>query len=138
MTPFFVKPYFDLGILFLRILAGGLMFFAHGLPKVANFGNRINNFGDPMGLGSEVTFLFAVFAEAFCAIFVIIGLFTRIAVLPIIATMLTAGFIVHADDPFRVAELPILFAIAFLTILITGPGKLSLDGILSGKRRLYY
>jgi putative oxidoreductase len=136
MTPFFVKPYFDQGILFLRILTGGLMFYAHGWPKLANFGQRLHTFSDPLGLGSEITFLFAVFAEALCSTLVVIGLFTRLALIPLIITMLTAAFIVHADDPFRTVELPLLFAIAFVAILITGPGKLSIDGILSGKRRI--
>jgi putative oxidoreductase len=138
MTPFFVKPYFDQGILFLRVLAGGLMFFAHGLPKITNFSQRFHTFSDPLGLGSELTLVLAIFAEAFCATFVVLGFFTRLAVIPIIITMLTAAFIVHADDPFRAVELPLLFAIIFTTILITGPGKLSVDGILSGKRRIYY
>jgi putative oxidoreductase len=138
MRPFFVNPYFDQGILFLRIVTSGLLLFVHGLPKVTNFSQRFHTFSDPLGVGSEITLILAIFAEVFCATFVMIGLFTRLAVIPIIVTMLTAAFIVHADDPFRIIELPLLFAFIFTTFFITGPGKLSVDGILSGKRRIYY
>lgn len=136
MASFFAKPYFDLGILVLRLLAAGLLFSAHGFAKLTSIGKMINNFADPYGLGTEITFLFALLAEGFCTILVGIGLFTRLAVLPILITMLSAVIFVHTNDPFRVAELPLLFAFCFFAILITGPGRISVDWLMADKRRI--
>lgn len=84
-------------------------------------------FGDPLGVGAEVSLVLAVFAEAICSILIILGLGTRLATVPLIITMATAAFIVHASDPFGRQELPILYILAFVTLLITGPGKYSID-----------
>jgi putative oxidoreductase len=41
--------------------------------------------------------------------------------------MLVAVLIVHGADPFNVKEKAVLFLIAFVSVLILGPGKYSLD-----------
>ena len=133
MKNLMTKPFYDLGILVLRIISGSIMFFAHGLGKITSFSDMLHNFADPFGLGTEITFIVAVLAEGICSILIVLGLFTRLAVLPLIITMLTAAAIVHANDPFNVAELPYLYAAIFFTILITGPGRYSIDASLYGR-----
>jgi putative oxidoreductase len=48
-------------------------------------------------------------------------------------TMLTAAFYAHWNDPFGKKELPLLFFLVFLAILIMGPGKYALDAIRKRK-----
>ena len=120
-------PKVDIGLLIFRIGIAGLML-THGTPKLIRFfGSEEITFADPLGLGQVLTFSFAVFAEFICAVLVLLGLGTRLAVIPLILTMAVAALIVHASDGFRVQELPLLFLFGFLLLFFTGSGKYSLD-----------
>ncbi len=117
----------DLGLLIFRIGLSGLML-THGVPKVIKFfGSEEIAFADPLGLGEVTTFTFAVFAEFICSILVLLGLGTRVAVIPLIITMAVAAFIVHASDEFVRQELPLLYLLGFLLLFFTGAGKYALD-----------
>jgi putative oxidoreductase len=112
------------GLLVLRVGMGVMMAFGHGWGKLAGFGESADKFADPYGLGSPVTLSLAVFA---CSLALALGLLTRAAVIPLIVTMLTAAFMIHADDPFGRKEMALMYLAPFVTILITGPGRYSLD-----------
>ena len=43
----------DLGVLVLRIGAGGTMLWQHGWPKLVHFTDKMDHFADPIGLGPE-------------------------------------------------------------------------------------
>lgn len=118
---------FDLTTLALR-LAGGLLLL-HGIPKLLNFGERINSFGDPLGIGSTASLALCVFAEFFCTALVVLGLFTRYALVPIIINMAVIVFIVHGAEPLKERELPIIFLLIFTALFFSGPGKYSVDGL---------
>ena len=121
----------DLGLLILRLVAGASML-THGYPKLQKVLNGNFQFGDPLGLGPEVSLILAVFAELICSALVIIGLTTRLAVLPLIVTMGVAFFIVHGADPFKVKELALIYLSIFLALFFTGPGKFSADRAIFG------
>ena len=87
-------------------------------------------FADPFGMGPEFSLYLAVFAEVICALLLILGLFTRLASIPLIVTMLVAIFVVHIGDPFNKMEKAILYLIPYITLSITGSGRYSLDEIL--------
>lgn len=122
----------DFGLLLLRLTTAGFMFFAHGLPKMLAFSEKSATFRDPLGFGSEISLALAVFAEFICAALVLAGFYTRYALVPLIITMLVAGLIVHAPDPFAKKELALLFAAGFTTLLLTGAGRFSVDGMRKG------
>ncbi len=126
---------FDIGMLILRVIVGCLIVFGHGWGKLANYGTRLDTFADPLGFGSAVSLTLTVFAEFFCGIAIVLGLLTRLSVIPLIILMMTAAFIVHADDPFGRQELPILYLLSFLTIFIMGAGKYSLDNFMLGGKK---
>jgi len=117
----------SLALLLLRVGSGALML-THGIPKLQRLfsGNEIK-FADPFGLGPVISLGLATFSEVICAILVIVGFKTRLAVIPLIFTMLTAAFYAHWDDPFGRKELPLLFCIVFVSLLLTGGGAYSLD-----------
>ena len=107
------------------------MAYGHGWGKLAGFGERAAKFTDPYGLGGELSLGLAVFAEFFCSIALALGLLTRIAVVPLMITMLTAVLIIHADDPWGRKEMAVLYLVPFVTILIAGPGRYSVDRLLN-------
>lgn len=123
----------DIGLLIARIGFGGLMLVQHGYGKLASFAERHESFPDPVGVGSTFSLILAVFAEFFCSIAVMFGLFTRLAVVPLMVTMLVAAFIIHWDDPFSRKEFALLYFIPFLSLFFTGPGRLSLDHLIAGR-----
>ncbi len=117
----------SLALLLLRVWIGLMMAFGHGWGKLIGFGEKAANFADPYGFGNTVSMGLAVFAEFFCSLAVILGLFTRATVIPLIITMLTAALIIHGGDPWGRKEMAILYLAPFVTLLVSGPGKYSLD-----------
>ena len=123
----------SIGLLVLRLGAGGLLITGHGWGKLMHAAERAPAFADPIGLGPVVSFWLVVFAEVGCAAFVALGLLTRISVLPLLGFFAIAGFIHHSGDPWPRRELAFLFAVPFLTLLFTGPGRFSLDAVMNPK-----
>ncbi len=124
----------DLALLILRV-GSGAMILTHGYPKLMRLiGDEPIKFLDLLGIGSTASLAMATFAEFFCGILLILGFKTRLATIPLMITMLTAAFVAHAADPFGRKELPLLYFIVFLFILIFGAGKFSLDAL--GKKSL--
>lgn len=92
-----------------------------------HYNETLSHIPDPLGIGSTASTYFAIVANIISPIFVLLGLGTRIAVLPILAVTLTGFFIVHISDPWAVKDVPLMYSIAFSLILVLGPGKHSLD-----------
>ena len=117
----------DLSLLILRILSGGLMAINHGWGKLNKIINGNWSFGDPIGLGEELSLVLTVFAEFACAIFLVFGILSRLASIPLVVTMAVAAFIVHGGDGLPKQEMALIYLGMYLVILISGPGKYSLD-----------
>lgn len=125
----------DISLLLLRLTFGGLMIINHGWGKLERLlGEGPIKFGDPIGLGAEVSLSLAVFSEVVCSALLVVGLFTRWASVPALITMLVAAFVVHGGDPFGDKESALLFGTAYLVILLMGPGRYSLDGWWNSRR----
>ena len=121
---------FNTSLLLLRVVFGILMM-SHGYDKLVHFNERKSDFYNLFGIGSTSSLVLSIFAEFFCALFLIIGLFTRVVALPLVINMSVALFSVHNMDFFNTGEKATLFLAGFLTILFCGPGRVSVDGIAS-------
>jgi len=126
----------DFGLLLLRV-GTSLMLVSHGWSKVTHFSERLNSFADPIGLGPSVSLQLVIFAEFFCAIFLILGFMSRIILIPMIINMAVMTFIVQAGNGFDKQELPMIYLLVFIVLLLLGPGKISLDGKILKKRSRY-
>ncbi|WP_437225796.1 DoxX family protein [Planctomicrobium sp. SH661] len=125
----------SLGLLFLRVSFGLAMLAGHGLDKLLNFSGYAQKFPSLLGLGSHIELSLAIFAEFFCSVLVILGIATRLSVIPLIVTMLVAMTMAHASDPWKVKEMAALYLFAYITILICGGGGFSLDRVLFGWKK---
>jgi len=121
----------DIGLLLLRLGVGLMMAFSHGMGKLQKFfaGGTIR-FADPIGLGMSTSLFLAGAAEFVCALAIAVGLMTRAMAVPLAFTMIVAAFIVHGGDPFRKQEFALLYLIPCITLMLSGPGRFSIDAIL--------
>ena len=117
---------FAIALFLLRVAAGAMMI-PHGYDKLSKFSEKAPTFSDPFHIGSTLSLSLVIFAEFFCAIFIILGLFTRLASIPLIINMSVIVFFAHKGQIFGDAEKPALYLAIFIAILFVGPGKLSLD-----------
>lgn len=117
----------DLGLLALRVGAGGMLLYGHGWRKLTHFSELATSFSDPLHVGSGLSLAMAVFAEVFCAAAVALGLLTRYAAAPIVFMLVVAGFVVHAGDPWARRELAFVYLVPFVAIVLLGGGRFALD-----------
>jgi putative oxidoreductase len=141
----------SIGLLILRLGIGGYLI-THGWGKLQMLlAGGADKFGDPIGLGSTVSLALVTMSEFICALLIMLGLGTRLAVFPVVISMAVAAFVVHAKDPWTMEaaanaffsgasktwfskEPALLYLIPFLSLAFTGGGKLSLNGLIAIRR----
>jgi putative oxidoreductase len=121
-----MKSMYHFGLLLLRLGFSGLML-THGIPKFMKLVQGDFEFSDPLGIGAVPSLILTVIGEVICPLLIIIGYKTRFAAIPAAITMAVAAFVVHGADPIGTKEKALLFLFAFVTIILTGPGKYSID-----------
>ena len=111
-----------IGIFILRISLALPMLLAHGYGKILNYDQLTQHFPDPLGISNFVSANLIIFAEFFCALFIVLGIFTRLFSVPLVIAMAVAFFIFHGTDPFTKKELSFLYMMGFLTLTFCGGG----------------
>lgn len=128
--------YANLSRLFLRLFTG-VMFLQLCVEQTLRFNSLAANFDGLLGMSPETSVTLLLIVELICAAFIILGFLTRIAVLPPLCMMLAAESVVVSSG--EVSNLlfsfdpgyPVMFIGVFLYILLAGPGKISVDFIIS-------
>lgn len=120
---------FNAATLLLRVASGALMM-NHGYDKLVHFAENKKGFMNFLGIGSTASLSLVIFAEFFCALFIIIGLFTRLATIPLIITMGVALFMANNAQFFGDGEVSALYLSAYIIILLVGAGRVSVDGMV--------
>lgn len=119
----------NLALLVLRLWFALPLLTLHGWSKVTGFAERSGRFADPFGIGSPASLALVVFAEVFCSVLLVLGLCTRFAAMVCGIAMATA--FVHAHGARFTGqgngEMAFLFLGAFVTLLLAGGGRFSLD-----------
>jgi putative oxidoreductase len=118
---------FNIAMLLLRLAAAGLMI-PHGYDKLVHFTQYKSKFMNFMGIGSTMSLSLTVFAEFFCAMFLLIGLCSRFFTIPLIIAMAVAVFKANNGEIFGDGEHAMLYLVAYVVLLLCGPGKISVDG----------
>jgi putative oxidoreductase len=121
---------FNLGALVLRVAFGLLLLIDHGLGKITHFSNYEYTFFNFLNIGHRWSLVLCIFAEVVCAGLLALGLFTRLAALVLVINFGVASFMAMKGQPLDHRELPLVFLAAFFALLLTGPGKYSVDGAM--------
>ena len=123
----------DIWLLLFRVCIASFML-THGVQKLTNlFSGEEIQFINFLGIGQTASFALSTFAEFFCSVLILIGLATRFAAIPQIINMTVAVLMAHSHDPFKIKELALIYLLVFITILIFGGGKYSIDYLLFRK-----
>ena len=122
----------NIALLILRIGIGIIMI-PHGYQKLINYAELEDKFLDFMGLGKSISLSLTIGAELFCSVLLVIGLFTRFSLLPLIIAMLVAVFNAHHGEIFGDGEHAFLYLLVYIYLIIACAGKYSVDGLLFDK-----
>ena len=134
MKKFFSTAYsdnsFNLASLIIRLAFGLLICINHGFSKLQHFSSMQYSFLDPLHIGHRWSLVLATFAEVFCALLLALGLFTPLAALILVVNMSVAVFIAQKGQGLGPREAGLLYLTAFFSILLVGPGRFSMDGMM--------
>jgi putative oxidoreductase len=143
MTTQYGDTAFNLAMFILRIVVGIAMAF-YGYHKLTQFNamassdfwNKQVNF---LGQGGAISLGLTIFAELVCSLLLIMGLLTRLSLLPLIFCMVyivvvvDKNELVHAgENGFELNHAFFYFAI-YVVLLLVGPGAWSVDKLISKK-----
>ena len=146
----FLDKHRDFGLLILRVGLGA-MFITHGWPKICGgpalwtqLGGAVGNFG--IHFAPAFWGFMAALSEFGGGLLLIPGLLTRpLCALLTVTMAVAAGFHLMPPDPipagmegmfgFSMASHAIELGVVFMSLVLIGPGRYSLDEKLCGKRR---
>lgn len=130
--------YPNMGRLFLRLFIG-IMLLQFGLRQISDFSEQASMFPGVLGMDSEWSLIVMIIIEIVCSLFIMFGLLTRVMCVPPFLAMLVAEW----NDPLLSASnvanlpwtqphyLPLMFMGIYFFLFIVGPGKISIDYMLS-------
>lgn len=134
--------YSNLSRLFLRLFVG-VLFMRFGIRHILFFNNIVEAYPTMFGISSSTCLVTMIVIELLCALLLMLGLLSRLASGVAIIAMVYAVKSILAIDRYRhideIADLdamdpvyiPILFIGIFIYIILSGPGKISLDYLIS-------
>jgi putative oxidoreductase len=127
----------SVGLFVLRAWLGVVILLVHGWPKFTGFSDMARTFPDVLGLGHPVVGLaLATFAECVCSVLLAIGAGTRLMAL-VLVTNLSVAFVfghnMKLSGPGN-GELALVYLAGFVTLVIAGPGRYSVDRAIFGRR----
>ncbi|MBK0368325.1 DoxX family protein [Flavobacterium agrisoli] len=125
--------YFNIALLFFRVVLSLELIIVHGFKKLGIGVPIAEVVPNPLSLPEVLNQSFATAANIVFPFFIMLGVLTRLSTLPILAVTLTGYFVLHAQDNLLIRDVPFMYSIAYLFILLVGPGKFSVDFLIYKK-----
>jgi putative oxidoreductase len=122
---------FNFAMLVQRVVTGLMLLIAHGLLKISNFSELSGTFFDPFHIGHRNSLVLCIFSEVFCSMLLVLGLFTRLAAFVIVLELSFLVFMYHRGQPIKNLDLAIMYLTSTFSVLLLGPGRVSVDGMMS-------
>ena len=128
--------YSNLSRLFLRLFTG-IMFLQLCIRQMLSFDEIVHSFDGFLGLSPESVMTVLLVVELLCAVCIMLGFLTRLAVLFPMGLMLVAETVLlpqtSVTDPMFsfLPGYPVMFIGIFVYMLLAGPGKISLDYLIA-------
>jgi putative oxidoreductase len=122
---------FHISMLLFRILLSAELIIVHGLKKIGVGVTEAEQVPNPFHLPDDLNQGFAIAANLILPILIAAGFLTRLAAIPALIVTLTGYFIVHAGDPIAAKDIPFMYSLSLLLILLLGPGKYAVDKLIN-------
>ncbi|MCU0434932.1 MAG: DoxX family protein [Bacteroidia bacterium] len=117
-------------LLVFRVVLSVQMIYVHGLKKFDEAPHEVPN---PFQMPPALVYALALGSSVFFPLLVAAGVFTRFSAAAVLITTLTGYFVVHGSDPAAVRDVPFMYSLAFMLVLVLGPGRFSADAWLHNK-----
>lgn len=117
----------NIALLVFRILVAVELFRVHGMKKFRVENGEREHVPNPLHLPEKLNGLVATFSDTVVPFFLILGLGTRLFLLPTIGMTAVGYFVVHRKDSLEVRDIPYMYTITLLFLLTLGAGTYSLD-----------
>lgn len=127
------SPLYNFALLFFRVAIAAQLLVVHGLKKIGVGVDTAEVIPNPLGFPESFNNFVAILANTYLPVLVIAGFCTRLAALPALCVTLTGYFIVHANDPLSVSDVPFMYSVSLFFIILLGGGKYSIDNCISQK-----
>ncbi|WP_125723545.1 DoxX family protein [Flavobacterium ustbae] len=114
-------------LLVFRVLLAVELFRVHGMKKFRVENGQKEHVPNPLHLPEKLNGLVATFSDTVIPFFIILGIGTRLAVLPTIGVTAVGYFVVHRNDSLEVRDIPYMYTLSLLLLLALGAGTYSLD-----------
>jgi putative oxidoreductase len=117
----------NIALLVFRILIAVELFRVHGMKKFRVENGEREHVPNPLHLPEKLNGLVATFSDTVVPFFIILGLGTRLFILPTIGVTAVGYFVVHRKDSLEVRDVPYIYTVTLLFLLALGAGTYSLD-----------
>jgi putative oxidoreductase len=131
--------YNDIGLLIIRVVVAGTLCLKHGTEKAFDFHTMATNtklpFPDPIHIGVVPSLFIAMLSDFVAALLMVFGLGTRwaagFAFINIMVAYITVHHFSYWGPRADHGEIIVLMLGTFLGLIFTGPGRISLDYLVT-------
>lgn len=120
----------NIAVLIFRVLLMLELFRVHGMKKFRIQNGQKEHVPNPLQLPEKLNALVATFSDTVVPFLVAIGFGTRLFLLPSIGVTAIGYFVVHRNDDIEVRDVPYMYTLAMLFLLVLGAGTYSADSYL--------
>lgn len=120
----------NIALLVFRILLGLELFRVHGMKKFKLENGQREHVPNPLHLPDKLNGLIATFSDTVVPFLLMLGVGTRLVVLPTIGVTAIGYFVVHRKDNIEVRDVPYMYTLSLLLVLALGAGTYSIDNYL--------
>ncbi|MCD0487871.1 DoxX family protein [Pedobacter sp. MC2016-14] len=120
----------NIAILIFRMLLMLELFRVHGLKKFRVENGHKEHVPNPLHLPEQLNGLVATFSDTVVPFLVMLGVGTRLVLLPTIGVTAIGYFVVHRKDSLEVRDVPYMYTLSLLFLCAVGPGTYAVDSYL--------
>ena len=124
------SPVTNAAMLVFRILLALELFRVHGLKKFRVQNGQREQVPNPLHLPQNLNNFVATFSDTVVPFLLMAGIGTRLVILPTIGVTAIGYFVVHRKDSLEVRDVPFMYTLSLLLLLLLGPGLYSADHYL--------
>jgi len=117
----------NLALLLFRLLLALELFRVHGMKKFRIENGHREQVPNPLHLPEKLNGFVATFSDTVVPFLLMLGVGTRLVILPTIGVTAVGYFVVHRKDSLEVRDVPYMYTLALLLLLALGAGTYSAD-----------